>query len=51
MENYWEVKIQLPNSENQKVINEYLLSMKLENKSFHTINNKSFTSFRCGHQM
>src|SRR5438309_797641 len=39
MEKYWQLKIQLPNAENQKTINEYLLSMKLENKSFHTINN------------
>jgi site-specific recombinase XerD len=39
MERYWELKIQLPNEENQKVINEYLLSLKLANKSFHTINN------------
>jgi site-specific recombinase XerD len=38
-EKYWEVKIQLPNLENKRVINEYLLSLKVANQSFHTINN------------
>lgn len=39
MGKYWELKTQLANSENQRVINEYLLSLKIENKSFYTINN------------
>ncbi|WOV88044.1 tyrosine-type recombinase/integrase [Sporosarcina oncorhynchi] len=39
MERYWELKIQLPNAENQKVVNEYLLSLKVANRSFYTINN------------
>jgi hypothetical protein len=36
MDKYWELKIQLANPENQKVINEYLLSMKIANRSFNT---------------
>ncbi|WP_339250842.1 tyrosine-type recombinase/integrase [Sporosarcina sp. FSL W8-0480] len=39
MKTYWVLKVELPNPENQKVINEYLLSLKLANQSFHTINN------------
>lgn len=39
IEKYWEVKIQLPNLENKRIINEYLLSLKVANQSFHTINN------------
>jgi site-specific recombinase XerD len=39
MGKYWEVQIQLPNRENLRVINEYLLSMKVANQSFYTINN------------
>lgn len=38
-EKYWVVKTQLPNVENQKVTNEYLLSLKVANRSFYTINN------------
>lgn len=39
MDKYWKLKVDLPNAENQKVINEYLLSLKIANKSFYTINN------------
>lgn len=39
MEKYWEVKIQLANVENHKIINEFLLSLKVANRSFHTVNN------------
>ncbi|MEH7356681.1 tyrosine-type recombinase/integrase [Neobacillus drentensis] len=38
-EKYWEVKVQLPNIENKRVINEYLLSLKVANRSFYSINN------------
>jgi site-specific recombinase XerD len=38
IEKYWEVKIHLPNLENKRVINEYLLSLKMANRSFYTIN-------------
>lgn len=39
MDNYWKVSVGFVNQENYKVVNEYLLNMKIENKSFHTINN------------
>jgi site-specific recombinase XerD len=35
--NYWEVKGQLPNEENQKMVNEYLLSLKNSNSTKRTI--------------
>ncbi|MEH6938317.1 tyrosine-type recombinase/integrase [Bacillus sp. JJ664] len=37
MEKYWELKKTLPNQANQEVINEFLLSLKLENRSDGTI--------------
>jgi site-specific recombinase XerD len=37
MERYWELKKTLPNGENQKVVNHYLLSLKLSNRSKVTI--------------
>lgn len=36
-ERYWVLKVQLPNEENQEVINEFLVSMKVANKSKETI--------------
>lgn len=36
-ENYWKVKIHLPNIENQNVINEYLMSLKIVNYSKETL--------------
>lgn len=39
MENYWELNNVLPNLENQKVINAFLLRMKNANKSKHTVYN------------
>lgn len=39
MKDYWKLKTQLPNAKNQEVVNEYLLNLKVENKSYHTINN------------
>lgn len=39
IERYWEVQISLPNKENQEVINEYLLSLKVANYSEATIKN------------
>jgi site-specific recombinase XerD len=37
MDKYWELTKKLPNKENQEVINEYLLSMKLGNRSPRTV--------------
>ena len=37
MENYWKVTKQFPNKENQEVVNEFLLSLKLANRSSRTI--------------
>jgi len=39
MEKYWVVKTDFLNKENQKIVNEFLLNMKVANKSFNTINN------------
>lgn len=39
MEKYWELKKLLPNAENQKVIHEFLLSLKNANRSKRTIIN------------
>lgn len=35
--NFWEVKIELPNEENQKIINEYLLMLKSQQRSNYSI--------------
>jgi site-specific recombinase XerD len=37
MDNYWKLKIQLPNGDNQEMVNEFLLSLKLANRSINTI--------------
>lgn len=37
MENYWELKKQMANEETQKVVNDFLLSLKLANRSEGTI--------------
>lgn len=37
MENYWTLKEQLPNKETQKVVNDFLMSLKLANRSKLTI--------------
>lgn len=41
IKNYWEVE--LPNNANQKVINEFLLSLKMRNRTKSTINNYRYT--------
>lgn len=43
-EKYWELKTQLPNAENQKVVNEYLFSL-------HSLNRKEETISTCRKQL